>query len=902
MTSPRVHLLPPSADLCDRAAQHLIEQKRGQLPDLSRVTILLPSLSAAPQLRRALARHAGRGLLGPQILTLDVFAQTRGQSTVSLPALDCRLRLTSALTRHRHLFPGVGSAQAADALFSLFEELIAQGLDLGADEAGFTTRLQAAYKAPRSLHFLSSEAQIAHRLFTAYLQDTEQRSPAATQRQQLLSAFGSLEKGETLYLLGFDEFSPAQAAVVKQALADGRTELWLQGRCSGRDGESLQALCQQLGIVPQAELVTATLLDVAFSSENLGRAALRSTKPPIRIVRAAGAEHEARCVDVAIRQALLNGAEHITVIAQDRRLARRLRALLERANIPLHDPVGWALSTSSAAACVDRWLECLSSDFQFRPLLALLKSSFAATDDETLRVLEQGLVYGSGIENDLDVYLREAQPHAALSARLEQLRAAAKSMPAWNATQSGELWCQSLRSALDALGIAARLQEDAAGARLIHLLEELGRALSHHRLMLDGDAFRELLDRQLERETFAPDRRVSPVQLLTLEQSQNLRCDLLILAGATREQLPGAARAEPLFNAQVRSELGLPAWSARQALALSRLRRVLEAAPKILITYAPESAGEEAVLSPWIEALQATALSAGHALRDETLSELATSAAAEIALTDTALPGETLRPAPATPADLIPQEISATAHQALVDCPYQFFARSLLGLRPPRAPDQDPDRSEYGQRVHRILQAFTQAVTPQTRETAEARLGQIAAEVFAPDLRAHALAQLWVAEFQSQLPTLLDWLQEREPAQQIQSEVELKKPLGSRRLVGFADRLEIRADGTHTLVDYKTGRVPKKKTVNAGEAVQLLHYAALDTRIGSAEYLALKDNEISFVIDDSLIALRDGVLKRLESSLVALEHGAALPAHGDDDSCEHCEYRGLCRKEDWRDG
>ncbi|MEK6805078.1 MAG: PD-(D/E)XK nuclease family protein [Pseudomonadota bacterium] len=905
MTPPRVHLLPPSADLCDRAAQQIVAQHRDRLPDLSQVTILLPSLGAAPQLRRALAVHAGCGLLGPQILTLEVFAQTRGAHVATLPALDCRLRLASALAQHRHLFPGVGHAQAADALFALFEDLIAHGLDCGDDETAFTARLQAAYRAPRPLHFLSSEAQIAHRLFKAYLQETEQRSPAAAYRQQLQSAFASLNPAETLYLLGFDAFSPAQAAPVKQALAQGRVELWLQGRCAGHDGESLQALCQPLGIILEAASppasATSVLLDSAYSLGDADLSQPPLAKAPIEIVQAAGAEQEARCVDVAVREALLSGAKSITVISQDRKLARRLRALLERANVPLHDPVGWALSTSSAAACVNAWLECLASGFQFRPLLTFLKSAFADTGDEPLRVLEQDLVYGKGIEKDLDVFIREAQSHPPLKVLLEQLRAAAKQTPAWNATQSGELWCRSLRGALDALGLTARLQQDAAGGRLIRLLEDFARALTQHRLMLEGEAFRELLDRQMERETFVPDRRQSPVQLLTLEQSQNLRCDFMVVCGATRAQLPGAAAAEPLFNAQVRSELGLPVWTSRQALALSRLRRVLEAAPRVLITYAPESAGEEAVLSPWIEAVEAAAQRRGHDLRNQTLPEVAAGAEAEIALADTALPGETRRPAPATPVDLIPQEISATAHQALVDCPYQFFARSLLGLRPQQAPDEDSDRSEYGKRVHRILQAFTERVTAETRDSARLRLEEIAGEVFAPDLRAHALAQLWVAEFRSQLPALLDWLQAREPAQHVQTEVELKKPHGIRTLIGFADRLEIRADGTRALVDYKTGRVPKTKAVEACEAVQLLHYAALDSRIHSAEYLALKDSETSIILEDSLTALRDSVLKRLESSLAALERGAPLPAHGDDDSCEHCEYRGLCRKEDWRD-
>lgn len=129
----------------------------------------------------------------------------------------------------------------------------------------------------------------------------------------------------------------------------------------------------------------------------------------------------------------------------------------------------------------------------------------------------------------------------------------------------------------------------------------------------------------------------------------------------------------------------------------------------------------------------------------------------------------------------------------------------------------------------------------------------------------------------------------------------MERPLDAHRLAGTADRLEIRADGAQVVVDYKTGRVPRQAEVESLEAVQLLHYAALDPAIAAVEYLPLKDGVRPVVIVENLSELRDALTRRLGAMLHRLGAQAALPAHGDDEVCEHCDYQGLCRKGSWRD-
>ncbi|MCI0749165.1 MAG: PD-(D/E)XK nuclease family protein, partial [Nevskiales bacterium] len=901
-----VFLLPPSVDLLDWGAGQLLERHAPQLPDLSTVTVLVPALPIVQPLRRELARRAGRGLLGPHILTLAGFANARASDGAPLGMLECRLHLAEALSRHRHFFPGQDSARMAEALFSLFEELSASNVDPGSDAAAFAARLQNAYGA-KPLAWLSREAQIVQRLWQAFLEQTDRRNPASVYRQRLKDAFNTLNGKEQIYLLGFDRFSRSEAGAIAEALHPGRVELWLQGRLEGHDGEACRVLCQSLGVTPEqicavgspSENFPGRLLDAAFSESAPDPAGLPQSVVeacPLHLVEATGPEHEARCVDLAVRQALLDGARDIVVLTQDRRLARRLRALLERAGVPLQDHVGWALSTSRAAAALNSWLDCLDSRFHFRPLLELLKSGFVEIDPQALQHLERDLVYAKNIEGGLEILLDVAQDERLVGLLRKIQSVAALNVPS-NHKPDGQGRIRTLIKALQELGLWERFRQDAAGVQLTQVLEQLHVALRRVSLPLDADGFRHLLDRTIESETFVPESRHGPVRLLPLEQSQALRCDVLILAGASRERLPGTLPADPFFNQTVRHELGLPGWTEHRAWTLARLCRVLQAAPRVWITYAAEFPDEPARPSPWLEALEMQAQAWNISLRNSELAHLADHPGTEVATSATpGWPAVPLpHPAPAAPPDLLLAELSASAHQSLLDCPYRFYAGKLLGLRSEQAPDEDPDRSDYGTRVHRILQAFTEPlaglpapfterITVANRAQAQARFEELAEAVFARDLRTHTLALSWTTEFRASIPKLLDWLEQRPAPGTVQAEAKLEQILGPAHLVGRPDRLETYADGTVTVVDYKTGRVPKKADVEAGEDVQLLHYALLDERIRSAEYLPLRDGEKALMLTEPLEALRDEVRQRLESVLARLYTGAALPAQGDENT------------------
>ncbi|RZL30679.1 MAG: PD-(D/E)XK nuclease family protein, partial [Rubrivivax sp.] len=260
--------------------------------------------------------------------------------------------------------------------------------------------------------------------------------------------------------------------------------------------------------------------------------------------------------------------------------------------------------------------------------------------------------------------------------------------------------------------------------------------------------------------------------------------------------------------------------------------------------------------------------------------------------------------AAADAAGRLPALLSASAIEALRNCPYQFFSRSLLGLREADELEQEPDKRDYGTWLHAVLKRFHEARGEDDdlalRAAAQAELAHVDEIDFLP----------FSAAFERLRPLYLAWLAETEATGQRYAAGELDRdcrpfaaPLQGVVLKGRLDRIDDSAQGTW-LLDYKTGdaKTLKDKVAAKLEDTQLATYALLSGAEPGlkAGYLVLDDGKgVALLPHDDVsataLALRDG----LQADLAALRDGALLPALGEGRVCDFCEARGICRRDDW---
>ncbi len=633
--------------------------------------------------------------------------------------------------------------------------------------------------------------------------------------------------------------------------------------------------------------------------------------PVPAILHAADREREAQLAAqwVHARLAAASPPPRLAIVAADRWLARRVRALLERAGVLIDDREGWLLSTTVAATAAIGWLDAIASDGYYDDLLGWLDSRHvrppghaalsawverSATRGRYLRGW-QGLRSGGGAAaggESPDV------PEA-----LEALLALAErqSRPQ---TLAAHLAC--LDEALRWAGATRRLAADAAGRQLLGLLEGLRRASGQLALArpIAPIEFRAVLGLVMERHRFfgSVD---SPVQLLTPADAAGRDFDAVLVLGAAEGALPAPPRPLPLLNEALRTLLGVP--TARESADAQQRDLVL------LLALATDSAitcrtdrADGTRPSPWVERLDAV-------LSDRALHDRFDLPG--VARRLLAVPAE--RPAPALAR--LPARVSVGAIERLVDCPFRFLAMDGWGLREAAEAVDIPGVRERGEWVHEILDRFHRELArdglrpdAQGRVAARERLVAATEAVAARELAAGGGALGELAEWRAVLDGYLDWAiadaaagwRWVEGEQDGRIEVAWTGPSGGRalRIDGRLDRLDEGAAGLR-VVDYKLGAPDRLRRIAATppRAAQLALYAwmaSMRGTVAAAGYLSLRRDRVAWVpLAQPPAEVLEDWRGRLPRYLARIDAGEPLAASGS--ACEHCASRGLCRKGHW---
>lgn len=941
MTVPgNVRWLEGDEPLVARLANWIAETHTANLPDLSQCVVLVPEVSAAGRLRECLldATRAG-AVLGPQVTTLRQWVEAQTPTHLSVLNTHGReLMLVEVLRDHPALLGGGDPWQIADELLDLFEELsFSQDAEQRLlDPAFFTTR--------DALSPFETQADLVRTLWRAWNTqlEAEGRIDRATLYARGLAAQPHGDEPWRYFLAGYDWLSAAELAWVQKRLAAGQLRVLID-----RDAPLARQLMPSAPLPNPASAARAAhlrLLDSVFKREAgdlRARAAdWTGQASPLRdrcaVFAAASPEQEARVVDIQARLWLLEGCRSVAIVTEDRRLARRVSALLRRAGLDAQDDAGWPLSTTMAAGALERWLEAVESDFAHQPLIDVLKSGFLQPHPATERTvleLQTGIIEHAGVARGLAAY-REAVAERAralwesgeryaapLLELLDHVAQAAEPLLPFVAAAAiaPVAFIDSLTESLRRLGLWGGYTLDPAGQRILQELAEMRLGLDGRTLTLAWSECRAWLGRALETHNFRPARADSPVRIINLAQSRLIDDDGVILAGADDGHLPGQPGRHALFNQNVRHELGLPTWRLARERRLREFTRLLATAPRLLCTYTTEVNGNPQLPSPWVALLMTIHQQAfATGLENAVLAALVRDEATRVRSPAPApLPSLTEQPRPVLPRDLLPSTLSASGHQRLLDCPYRFYAADGLRLKARERIAETLDKRDFGVLVHEALQAFhfgkrgiaehfPHPIDASTRQTAIERLTEVSRRVFGRAIDAAYQHRAWWQIWQALIPRYIDWQIGRQadwiPAE---GEQEPTRELGNGfTLQGRFDRLDCGPAGV-ALIDYKTGHVPEEKEILAGEAVQLTTYALLVADVVETTYVNLADPEeplkATALRGDDLRRLVSHVEARLRTLLDALTQGAPLPANGDTSTCRYCDFSGLCRRETWND-
>lgn len=897
----------PPARLLGAACRQIAAERAAELPDLTACVVLVPHLHARRDVAAALRGAAGLpALLLPRIVTLRAWADEVSLERPTLPSVAREALLYRALSA-RGWFDHADLWAVAAELSDLFDDLTRWHVGLPASLADFERMLDRAYRARAGASF-AFEARLVHELWHAVGRDGTNLDAEAAYQVRLGRLAASVDVA-AVYAIGLEALAPAEQQFLE------RSALRVPVVIFAADYRPMPEMS-----APEHTLAAAWPEAPDFPLA--GRAAalrLRYDRSPLAgrlaFFGAHGIEQEARAVDLAVRRWLHRGLRSVAVVVHDRLTARRARALLERGSVLVRDESGWAFSTTSAATVVSRWFDVCGNDFHHRDLLDLLKSPFAFADWDRSR--RQGAVWA------LEHALRRENARTGLARYLSLpgvadspdccslLLALQRAERAFERRRRKTLagWLGALEASMGEIGVVVGLEADAAGMDLLRLLRQLAADLAADATLFGFGEFRRWMGRRLEAATFRDAGIDSPV-IFTSAASIRLRSfDAVLVCGADDAHLAAAAQPAMFFNQTVRAELGLPGHAHAVRELEHAVFSALVAAPEVCVTWQHTRDGEPNLLAPLFERLRAIhVLAWDDALADDALGQ---ALRAVVATGET--PGQAVRPAPTVPPGALPAAISASAYNALMTCPYQFFAQQVLRLRELDEVQEEIEKSDYGNIVHAILHRFhaeCPAVSGMSVEEACAALVGVSRRQFEAAIGMSHLARGWLIRWEKLVPQYVAWQRDREAqgwrfrAGEADRIVTIDTPGGRRfELRGRIDRVDERADGTVALVDYKTqtALALRRKVGVPGEDVQLHAYRLLwGEDAGEALYLSLDSQGVRGIEPPGdFPGVSEQVRERLARLLDRIAEGDPLPAQGTQSACTYCRVGGLCRRKHW---
>ncbi|MEO6395237.1 MAG: double-strand break repair protein AddB, partial [Devosia sp.] len=663
----------------------------------------------------------------------------------------------------------------------------------------------------------------------------------------LLDAIARLERGAVV-LPGLDTtLSPTQHEMLLSDVANphghaqyGLAKLLSRLGAGIADVEELAADAS-----PRTQLVRSALAlpddtpNWQRQRDAIGDADFSKALAGLTLLAARNADLEARAIAMAARAAIAEG-KTVGIVTPDQTLARRIAAELRRFAIAVDDPAGTPLYQSPIGRLARQALAVTASRFGAVELMGLLrhKAVTLGLDRGTLlrnaefieRLLLRGQFPPPGIAG-LRRHLagRAARLNQEIVAALDDIIDRIERALAPLATAIGS-------KTIDAGGLAAALL-----VTLDALGPDIAKTPGYGEF---SDWAKELV--ALDAAPFPPvnpdgvlaalmagmvvrniERRRDDIFIWGTLEARLQNPDLMIVAGLNEGTWPAAVDPGPWLSRQMRLDMGLSPPERQQGQAAHDFEMAI-GNTEVILAYALRLGSAPALPSRLVQRLMAF-------IGEQPTAELRGRGDFWIAQVDAidlvGMPVPANRPAPNPPPAVRPRRLSITEIEPMMRSPYDIYAKHVLRLQRLEPLGAQPSARERGTMIHAVFERFVVEGRDFAAPDASATLTAMAEDAFSGLDMIEERRAIWLKRFARAGTQFLDY--ERQRDRQVWRRAAERKAewpfpaLDGFVLVGKADRIDLRRDGTLEIIDYKTGGVPAPKEMTAYEAPQLLLEAAM---------------------------------------------------------------------------
>ena len=869
-----VFTIPPHEAFVDCLARGVMADAGDDPLALAAITILLPTRRACRALREAFLRLSnGKPLLLPRLVPLSdldeedtLFSGFAASTEIDIPPAIAPLRrqlMLTALIQKAQAQSPEQAVQLAAELAKLLDEVQTERLNF--DRLKNLVDGDYAEHWKTTLQFL----ELVTDAWPKILAEENALDPAAQRNAVFAAQIAAWEKsgaGGRVIAAGSTGSIPATADLLATIANMPRGCVVLPGLDTWLDDEAwdalddthpqrgLKALLARFDIarhdvklwpaadktVGRANFVSEVMRPAA-TTEAWRKIAFKSdVVTGLTRLDCASPREEAEAIALIMRESLEVTGRTCALVTPDRALAHRVAGELKRWHIDVDDSAGQPLEQTPPGAFLQLLAVAAAESFAPVATLALCKHPLAAGGIDPIefrdltRLAERHLLRGP----------RPATGFTGLRLLAEKLEEPRKDVERWLTrlesccgefaalmespdASAAELLAAHMKAAEFLAGThdtpgPLKLWANEAGETAANFVSELAQGVDVLATLPPATYpafFSALMSTRVVRPRYGRHPRLS---ILGPLEARLQRFDVLILGSLNEGTWPADAPADPWMSRPMRTRFGLRSPEERVGLAAHDIAQAL-CAPRVVMTRAAKVGGTPTVPSRWLRRLDRVIASADLTLPVEKDAWLPWTKE----LTKPAHVAATTPPAPKPPVKARPRRLSVTEIEKWMRDPYSIYARHVLALEPLKPLEEDVSAADYGSLIHKALQNFIEAYPAGDLPfDALEKLHAHGRSVFATLALRPAIMAFWWPRFERIAAWFVTYEQSRRAALsgsfvEKRGEMKFAAPAGPFTLVAKADRIDRLRDGSLVIIDYKTGKPPTPKEVEAGHSPQL---------------------------------------------------------------------------------
>lgn len=948
---PHIYNVPASCSLVDVLATSLLDKYKNNLLELTDVTVLLPNRRAVRELRNAFIRlHGLNATLLPRIMPLGSVDEDGfffSDEEINLPDVinsTERLLIFVRLITARPDNFRIEHLSFAQACFLARE--LASMIDMVKNEQLDFTKLNDLVPEEYAVHWQNTLQflKIITEFFPQILTERNLVDIGDYNSLLLREQYKRWQKNppqNEIIIAGTTATFPAMKELVKTVSELPNGSVYLSGIDKYLDDSSwnmidethpqfeLKQLLDFLkisrnkikdiaqAINPEKEKLFSEVMRPANSSDNWRKLNNKSFSEEaingLHSINCHDSREEALTVAAIMRSNLEIPEKTTALITEDRNFARRVSNELKRWNIQADDSAGLPLAQTALGIFLRLIAKVCDSNFDHLAFLSLYKHPFTCIGFENsqirnkIRDYEKNILRNrqnrSSAENDFVKEQKQIFNHFSELMSLPQ--AEFKELLSEHIKLAELLATQSNKAGNEILWVGEA--GETAASLLSNLLDkaDIIGTIPHGQYC---DFFEALLAGSMVRSKYGSHPRL---RILGPIEARLCNFDAVIISGLNEGIMPANPPSGAWLSRPMKKNFGFPL--PEKAIGVSAHDFCEMACGKeVYLTRSDRVQGTPMVKSRWWMRLE-TVLKAC-CFNPEQLQNtpyLEWSKDFDHTAKQTAIEP----PAPKPPLSCRPRELWASDIERLMYDPYTIFASKILKIRKTEDLLPKPDAIDIGNIIHSVLEQFYKTYPEKLPENAKDIMQSMCIEALDKNAIDAEIRTFWLPRMQK----IISWIIDIEQKNRInvkhtycetKGNVSFQSTGGLFTLGAKADRIDKNVDGTLTIIDYKTGRAHRKKTISDGYAPQLPiegiiaeqgTFAGIDqATVSQLSYWRLGKEKID-VKDDSVKKILKSNFDNIKHLIEVFddENMPYTPTPNPRYILNHNDYRHLSRADEW---